>query len=352
MHVPRPAAPTVAVIGGGYGGTLAARALDDVADVVLVEPKDAFVHNIAALRAVVDPAWAPRMFLPYDRLLTNGRVVRDRAAEVSSDRVVLASGEELHPDYVILATGSSYPFPAKSDIHDAEGATAKYRALNAELAAAGSVLLLGAGPVGIELAGEITSAWPDKRVILADVADDILPGPYMPELRDELRRQLAERNVELVLGSADPAAEVDADVVLRTHGVTPETGYLAGDLAAARTADGRVTVTPELQVAGHDNVFAIGDIAAGHAQKGATAMRQAPVAAANVRALITGEGNLEAFEPPPPAIVVPLGPAGGAGQLPGADEVAGPEAVSEIKGRHMMVDPVAAGLGLESAKTS
>jgi apoptosis-inducing factor 2 len=349
MNAAPSAAPTVAVIGGGYGGTIAARALDDVADVVLVEPRDAFVHNIGALRAVVDPAFAPRIFLPYNRLLANGRVVRGRAAQVSADRVVLGSGDEIRPDFVVLATGSSYPFPAKSDVDDAEAATAKYRALNAELAAAESVLLLGAGPVGIELAGEITSAWPDKRVILADIADDILAGPYMPELRTELRRQLAERNVELVLGAADPAAELEADVVLHTHGATPET---ADDLAAARDADGLLTVTPELRLAGHANVFAIGDVAAGHVKKGATAMRHAPVAAGNIRALITGEGELATYDPFPPAIVVPLGPDGGSGQLPGADEIASRETVSEIKGRHLMVEPVAASLGLETAKAT
>src|SRR3954451_16945091 len=112
MNAAPSASPTVAVIGGGYGGTIAARTLDDLADVVLVEPRDAFVHNIGALRAVVDPAWAPRIFLPYERLLANGRIIRDRAARVTSDRVVLGSGEEIRPDFVVLATGSRYPFPA------------------------------------------------------------------------------------------------------------------------------------------------------------------------------------------------------------------------------------------------
>jgi NADPH-dependent 2,4-dienoyl-CoA reductase/sulfur reductase-like enzyme len=53
---PGPARPTVAVIGGGYGGIHLAKALDDVARVVLIEPKDAFVHNVAALRALADPS--------------------------------------------------------------------------------------------------------------------------------------------------------------------------------------------------------------------------------------------------------------------------------------------------------
>jgi glycine/D-amino acid oxidase-like deaminating enzyme len=73
-----PARPAVVIIGGGYGGINVARQLDDVASVVLVEPEDAFVHNVAALRALVAPAWLPRIYLPYGGLLSHGRVVRDR----------------------------------------------------------------------------------------------------------------------------------------------------------------------------------------------------------------------------------------------------------------------------------
>src|SRR3981189_826212 len=71
--------PTVAVVGGGYGGVTVAKALDETMDVVLVEPRDAFMHNVAALRALVDPSWLPRIYFPYDKLLANGRVLRDRA---------------------------------------------------------------------------------------------------------------------------------------------------------------------------------------------------------------------------------------------------------------------------------
>src|SRR4029077_15202 len=84
--------PTVAVVGGGYGGFNAAKALDEFADVTLVEPRDAFRHNVAALRALVEPEWLPRIFLPYDHLLTNGRVIRDRAVAVDVPVVTLASG--------------------------------------------------------------------------------------------------------------------------------------------------------------------------------------------------------------------------------------------------------------------
>ena len=141
-----PARPTVVVLGGGYAGIQVARPLDDVADVVLVEPKDDFVHNVAALRALVDPSWLERIYLPYAGLLSHGRVIRDRAIKADADRVVLASGAELFPDYLVLATGSGYPFPAKSDVPGTEAAHGKVRGTHAALAAADRVLLLGAGP--------------------------------------------------------------------------------------------------------------------------------------------------------------------------------------------------------------
>src|ERR1700680_4776476 len=88
------AKPTGVVGGGGSGAITVAKALDDTSDVVLVEPKDAFMHNIAALRALVDPSWLSSIFLPYGGLLANGRVVRDRAVMVDPHRVATASGCE------------------------------------------------------------------------------------------------------------------------------------------------------------------------------------------------------------------------------------------------------------------
>src|SRR4030088_598868 len=169
--------PTVVVVGGGYGGHQVAKALDETSHVVLVEPKDAFMHNIAALRALVDPSWLPRIFLPYGGLLTNGRVVRDRAVVVDPHRVVTASGEEISADYVVLATGSKYPFPAKTDLVDAHDAQEQVRQAHRALAQADRVLLVGAGPVGIELAGEIRHVRAGEAIVLLDVAEENLRGP-------------------------------------------------------------------------------------------------------------------------------------------------------------------------------
>jgi NADH dehydrogenase FAD-containing subunit len=348
--------PAVVVIGGGYAGSVVAKQLDEVADVTLVEPKDAFVHNVAALRALADPSWLPRIYLSYDGLLARGRVIRDRAAKAEPGRVTLASGQELAADYVVLATGSAYPFPAKSDVDDTAVAHDKVRAAHAALAAARRVLLIGAGAVGIELAGEIAAAWPDKHVTLLDAAGDILGARFRDDLKAELRRQLAGLGVELLMSSpltAEPpiapgepgeftvttqaGTPVTAQVWFRCYGVTPASDYLAGSLASARDPAGFITVNEFLQVAGQDRVFALGDVAAADHKMAGIAGRQAAVVAGNIRALIEG-GQLAPYQPGPPSILVPVGPAGGAGQRADSDELVAAELVAELKGRDMMVD--------------
>jgi NADH dehydrogenase FAD-containing subunit len=361
---PSAARPTVAVIGGGYGGVNVAKALDDVADVILVEPKDAFQHNVAALRALADPAWLPRMFLPYRRLLARGRVMADRAVKVEPGHVTLASGGEIAADYIVLATGSAYPFPAKSGVPATSAAQEQYRAAHDALAAAGRVLLIGAGAVGIELAGEIKAAWPAKQVTLLDAADDVLGARFRPDLKAELRRQLAGRDVEVLLSSplrqlppvaagelgeftvvTEAGREITADLWFRCYGVSPVSDYLAGELAVARGADGFVAVTPYLQVTGQDHVFAIGDVADADHKMVAIARRQAQVVAANIQALISG-GELEAYQPAEPAIIVPVGPGGGSGQAPGNDELLSAELVTQTKGHDMYTGRYAELFGL------
>lgn len=361
-------ATKVAVIGGGYGGVAVAKALDEFAEVSLIEPRETFVHNVASLRAVVNPGWIERIFLPYDHLLSRGRVVRDRAAEVGAGGVTLASGERIEVDVIILATGSRYPYPAKIDLEDVAEATAKLLATHQALADSERVLLLGAGPVGLELAGEITAVWPKKSVTIVDPGDDILPGPYPHELRVELKRQLDRLGVTLLLGTSlseappsapgarftftatiDDGTTATADIWFRCHGVEPVTDYLAADLAAARRSDGYLEVTDQLSLPGYPHVFAIGDITSvPEAKKAQAALAHAKVVAANVSSLLRDEGDPVDYQPEAPAISVPLGPSSGASYAAHAG-LLDAETTARIKGRDLMIPTFAQLLGLSES---
>ncbi|NJP91935.1 FAD-dependent oxidoreductase [Nonomuraea sp. FMUSA5-5] len=347
---------TVVVIGGGYGGAAVAKALDaePEAEVVLIDPRDAFVNTAGSLRALTQPDWGSNMFFPYTGFLTRGTVIRDRAVSVDPGGVTLASGRRVEADYLVLATGSSYTYPAKPVSDSTEQVLEDLRGTHKELAGAEHVLILGAGPVGLELAGEIKEVWPHKQVTVVDPAERLLPG-FEPEMRQDLHRQLDELGIHLRLGTtltAPPATEpgragtftvttadgqeIAADIWFRAHGVRVNSDYLADGRLTTRTPRGHVPVTDGLNVRGYEHVYAIGDITdVPEAKMAGYAMQHAEVVARNITAQLRGEPPTATYQPlPHPMILLPLGPRGGAGQLPGPDgpAVVTAETVSAYKG--------------------
>ena len=368
--------PTVVVVGGGYGGVAVATALDDVADVVLVEPKDAFVHAVGALRAAVDATWEDRIFFPYDRLLARGRVIHEYAQLVGPTRVRFSMDRSIDADYLVLATGTAYPFPAKFVESDAWVARARLARLRESLKTADRALLVGAGPVGLEFAGELLAAFPALGITVVDQADDVLTtGNYSPELRASIRSQLAERGVVFELGSplgslppkdvgvlapftveTVAGRRIEAQIWFRCYGNLPATGYLGAELRTARRWNGELAVTPHLTVQGFDRVFAVGDITdVPETKRASAAQAHAAVVAANIRALIEDREPTATYVAAAERIVLPLGPDGGASQVIDADgtrRILGPRETSALKGADLFSGRFATLFGITTTTTA
>ncbi|WP_436776836.1 NAD(P)/FAD-dependent oxidoreductase [Yinghuangia sp. YIM S09857] len=348
---------TVVIVGGGYGGAAVAKALEAEApetDVVLVDPRDAFVNAAASLRALTRPEWANNMFFPYETLLGRGTHLRDRAVSVDPGGVTLASGGRVEADYVVLATGSGYAYPAKPVSDSIAEALDDLRRTHKELRASERVLILGAGPVGLELAGEIKEVWPDKHVTLVAPSGELLPG-FAAEMVADLRAQLDALGVEVRLGATlgdrpptEPGHtgaftvtttdgdELGADIWFQAHGTTTNSSFLADGRLTGLTPEGRVPVTGRLNVAGHEHIYAVGDITdVAEAKMAGYAMQHAEVVVQNITAQLNGEAPTATYQPLAfPMILLPLGTSGGVGQLPSPEGpfVAPAETVAEYKG--------------------
>ena len=83
---------------------------------------------------------------------------------------------DIGADHLVLATGTAYPFPAKHLESSAALARARIERAHAGLERCGRVLVVGAGDVGVELVGEITSAFPGVGVTLLEACAQILPN--------------------------------------------------------------------------------------------------------------------------------------------------------------------------------
>jgi NADH dehydrogenase FAD-containing subunit len=95
----------VVVIGSGYGGAAAARALEAKCRVTVIDPSDAFNHKIASLRGAVVPGWEKRVRIPLDNHLKHGKILRSNVKAVETGRVTLENDTVIECDYIILAHG-------------------------------------------------------------------------------------------------------------------------------------------------------------------------------------------------------------------------------------------------------
>jgi apoptosis-inducing factor 2 len=345
----------VVIVGGGYAGTMLARALDGIAEVRMIEPRDRFIHNVAAIRAVVEPALLERLIIPYDRMLRRGSVIQGRAVEIGEGRVALADGATIEGDIVVAATGSTYARPFKPQTASGEAFAADSRAVHEALLAARTVAIVGGGAVGVELAGEVMAAYPGKVVTLLASSPNLLPG-YSARLSAALAEQLEGQGVGLRLGDRVEGLETahqpfagaltaggrafEADLVFPAIGARPLAPPLAG---ASFSAAGRLKVDSWLRPDGTQGVFALGDAAeTGDFMTIVAITRQAPWLVRILKAMMAGRAveTLAPYAPwPSPPILVPLGRKAGASQLPVTRRglTVGRRTTAALKGRDLFI---------------
>lgn len=327
--------PTLAIVGGGYLGAELAKALDDEMDVTLIERASHFTHTPAMIRAMAVPDLVAQALTPYDKLLAQGRVVQGEAVAVEGDGVSLADGSRVLADYIVVATGSSHLAPFKAGAGDIAGLRADAARWHAALEAAHSVLIIGAGAVGTELAGEIAHAAPAKSVTL--VASDATLFPEFPaKLGRSLAAKLKRMGVEIIFGARAqtlPGREepeggqvtlstgqvIEADLIVPAVGSAPLTRLLEGLPGAVFDATGRMAVDKWMRPSTFPNVFSAGDVAAnGDAMTIVAISRQLPWLEKTLKAVARGRA-VETLKPYKPwaksPILIPLGPERGSSFL-------------------------------------
>lgn len=274
----------VVVVGGGFGGIAAGQQLRAAGvPFTLVDMRDAFHHNVAALRASVEPGFAKRTFISYAETFGTS-FVQGRVERVDTERqaVVLQGGREIQYSHLILCTGTDGPFPGKfSTEASLQDAIQAYEELVQQIQVADSVLVIGGGSTGVEMAAEIRTEYPDKKVVLIHSKVGLADQQLVQSVRQQAKEVLLEKGVELVLGQkvsnlsdlplnrvqknlevkTDKGETLVTDLVICCTGSRINSAAYASALADSMAADGALKVNAHLQVQGFSNIFAVGDCA-------------------------------------------------------------------------------------------
>jgi NADH:ubiquinone reductase (H+-translocating) len=336
----RPLPKRVVVVGAGFGGLTAARALADAPARVLVVDRrnhhlfQPLLYQVAtAALSPGDIAYPIRAIL---RRQKNASVVLAEAASVdaASREVVLTDGR-IGYDFLILATGARHAYfghddwePFAPGLKTLEDALEMRRRILLAFEKAErepdpdrrrvllTFVIVGGGPTGAELAGAIAEISRhviasdfreidprESRIELLEAGSRILPA-FPPDLSQKAADSLARLGVHVRTGAAVTAIRpgvveiggerLEAGTILWAAGVAASP--LARSLGVPLDRAGRIAVNPDLSVPGHPEIFAIGDLAVYLHQTGSPLPGVAPVAiqqgrhaAKNIERALRGE---------------------------------------------------------------
>jgi NADH dehydrogenase len=297
--------PHVVILGGGFAGLTAARALRRApVNVTIVDRRNhhlfqPLLYQVAT--AALNPGDIAYPIRSVLRKQMNARTLLARADSIDLERrtITLADGELCY-DYLIVATGATHSYfgqdwekwaPGLKTIEDA--LEIRRRVLSAFEAAeretdAGkqkqllTFVVVGAGPTGVELAGALSEIGRltvakdfrsfdprSVRVVLVEGADRVLP-PYSPKLSAKAKVALERLGVEVRTDARVTAIDQDGVTIGSEHIAARTVLWAAGVaasplgklLGAPTDRAGRVLVGADLSVPGHPEVFVVGDLMA------------------------------------------------------------------------------------------
>jgi NADH:ubiquinone reductase (H+-translocating) len=297
--------PHVLILGGGFGGLWATRALAKApVRITLIDRTNHHLFQPLLYQVATAGLSAPDIAAPLRHILRGQKNVtvrldEARAIDLAAKRVTLAEGS-LEYDFLLVATGATHSYFGKDEwaehapgLKTLDDALAiRSRVLSAFEAAEReddaerrrrwlNFVVIGGGPTGVELAGtlaEIARHTLPREFRRADVCSAqihlVEAGPRVlaampPELSEKTRRQLRKLGVEVHTGN--PVTAIDAEgVSMGSTRIDSRTVLWAAGVAASPLGKqlglptdraGRVPVAADLSLPDHPEVFVVGDLA-------------------------------------------------------------------------------------------
>jgi NADH dehydrogenase len=308
--------PKVVILGGGFGGLAAARALYKSAEVTVVDRHNFQTFLPLLYQVSTAGLAADHVAYPIRGALRKTDIKFRMGSPISIDHknqeVKLDSSEVLKFDHLIVALGSvsaDFGIPGVNEyalgmktVHEALTIRAEIMRRFEDLCRFEddtklSISVIGGGPTGVEMAGAIAelirgplksdqaNAAAHIQVSLIEAGPRLLP-PFAPSLSARTKKDLEKLGVKVLLNTAVKAIEhrkiiLKDDSVLNSEITIWAAGVKGSDAMAQLnlpTNGNRVAVEPTMQVKNYPNIWALGDIAGALGKDGRPLPMVAPVA--------------------------------------------------------------------------
>jgi NADH dehydrogenase FAD-containing subunit len=276
------------IVGGGYGGSYVAKHLKNDYRVTLIDTKKKFESVFSFPQLLHDPSHYSKISCDHMAYVETGRVIIEKVKTVHPYYVQLQN-ERVYFDHLVMSTGSSYIcFPI--ELTDENKKIITLNPYNSEsliknhqeFKKAQRVVIIGAGPVGVEMCGEIAYYYPHTKIDLVTSSDRLMERT-VTTVHDHAAKLLAKfNNVTIKYGArvqrikdntviyrnvngSDTEESLPFDIVVVAVGFRPNTQMFETHLSDSLDSMKRVEVNQYFQVQKssgtlYENIYAIGDI--------------------------------------------------------------------------------------------
>ena len=308
--------PKVVILGGGFGGLAAARAMSKTADVTVVDRHNFQTFLPLLYQVSTAGLAADHVAYPIRGALRKTNTKFRMASPISIDHknkeVKLDSSEILKFDHLVVALGSvtaDFGIPGVNEhtlgmktVHEALAIRAEIMRRFEDLCrfednTKFSIAVVGGGPTGVEMAGAIAelirgplksdqaNAAAHIDISLIEAGPNLLPS-FAPSLSAKTKKDLEKLGVKVLLNTPVKAVE-HRKIILNDNSSIPAeiTVWAAGVKGSDAMAqlslpilNNRLAVEPTMQVKNYPNIWALGDIAGALGKDGRPLPMVAPVA--------------------------------------------------------------------------
>jgi thioredoxin reductase len=203
-----PSSQNVVVVGGSFAGAFLAKRLAESLPtgykVILIEKNSHFNYTFNFPRYSVVQHREQQAFIPYDGLMKNVPVgifeqIRDIATGITQGEVHLASGRSIEFAFLAISTGVTQNPPAKLLASEKLAACVEMKILQTKIGEAKKICIVGAGAVGVQMASDIKTFYPEKDVVLIHSRQQLLSS-FGSKLHEYVMGKLSNLGIEVRLG--------------------------------------------------------------------------------------------------------------------------------------------------------
>lgn len=313
----------VVILGGGFCGTFVAKYLESNKQIktTLIDKKEFFEYSPGLHKVITKPSLLESFRIPFDPLLPHTTIVTDTIRSVTPE-TVKTKNDEISYDHLVVCTGIDYPIflDNTENVHTLKHGKDAL-AIAEKINAAESILIIGGGLIGTEIAGELVLKTAEKNITVVHSKNRLLERngkdasnfaqKFLEKNKAKLifDQKIIEHKEDLFV--TDNGKEITADLAIWCGGIKVNPFFMADFPKECFSEKNALNVNEKLQLVGYPHIFVGGDITSVKEEKTARKAKiHGKIIARNIKRAYRNK-PLQTYSGKPPLQVISLGDTAG-----------------------------------------